>query len=390
MKRIFLKSVCLAITALLIFSVGLNKINVLAVVSENTQQGIQNYNSKIVNEELTEPKINNYDNSYNDSIIDNFYISENNYKEQMDSIVIPYIDGRMESGYIKGVDNVNIYYEKYKADDAKGNIVISHGYTESLEKYHEMIYYFLKSGYNVFGIEHRGHGRSGSLGVADESQIYVNSFNDYIEDFKTFMDEVVVPNSEGKDLFLFAHSMGGGIGTGFLESYPEYFDKAVLNAPMLEVDTGNIPDFIAKIVVKAAVLLGQDGKYVIGKKPFSPSYSFNSIGTTSENRWTYVNDIINENEELQRGEASYQWTNEAFKATKQFVKKENAAKVEIPVLLFQSGDDAYVRPGGQNKFAKYAQNCELRRIDNAKHEIYFERDEIQNPYLKELMEFYNE
>ena len=152
MKRIFLKSVCLAITALLIFSVGLNKINVLAVVSENTQQGIQNYNSKIVNEELTEPKINNYDNSYNDSIIDNFYISENNYKEQMDSIVIPYIDGRMESGYIKGVDNVNIYYEKYKADDAKGNIVISHGYTESLEKYHEMIYYFLKSCYNVFGI----------------------------------------------------------------------------------------------------------------------------------------------------------------------------------------------------------------------------------------------
>ena len=204
------------------------------------------------------------------------------------------------------------------------------------------------------------------------------------------MDEVVVPNSEDKDLFLFAHSMGGCIGTGFLESYPEYFDKAVLNAPMLEVDTGNIPDFIAKIVVKVAVLLGQDGKYVIGKNPFSPSYSFNSTGTTSENRWTYVNDIINENEELQRGEASYQWTNEAFKATKQFVKKENAAKVEIPVLLFQSGDDAYVRPGGQNKFAKYAQNCELRRIDNAKHEIYFERDEIQNPYLKELMEFYNE
>jgi lysophospholipase len=321
--------------------------------------------------------------------LDSFYISEDNYKENMNNIVMPYIENRMKSGYIDGIDNAKLYYELYNADDAKGNIVISHGYTESLEKYHEMIYYFLKSGYNVFGIEHRGHGRSGSLGVADKSQIYVNSFSDYIEDFKTFMDEVVVPNSNGMELYLYAHSMGGAIGSRFLEVYPQYFSKAVLNAPMMEVDTGNIPDFIAKVVVKAAVAFGQDGKYVIGKKPFSPCYSFDSVGTSSENRWTYINELINENEEIQRGEASYKWTDESFKVTKEITKKENASKVTIPILLFQAGDDAYVRPGGQNKFAEYAQNCELVKMDNAKHEIYLENDDIQKPYIKQLIEFYN-
>ena len=322
--------------------------------------------------------------------LDSFYISEENYKDSMDNIVMPYIESKMESGYFNGIDDARIYYEVYSSENAKANIVISHGYTESLEKYHEIIYYFLNSGYNVFAIEHRGHGRSGSLGVADKSQINVDSFNDYIEDFKTFIDEVVVPKSEGKELMLYAHSMGGGIGSRFLEVYPEYFSKAVLNAPMMEVDTGNIPDFIAKVVVKAAVTFGQGGKYVIGKEPFSESYSFEPIATSSENRWTYVNDLVNENEEIQRGGASYKWTQEAFNVTKELTKKENAEKVEIPVLLFQSGDDFYVKPGGQNKFAEYAKNCTLVKIDDAKHEIYFERDEIQKPYLEQVLAFYNE
>ena len=318
----------------------------------STEESTKNHDDVV--DDYNETSDNN--STYN---FDDVYVSEENYKETMDNIVMPYIESRMKSGYIDGVDDVKLYYEVYTTENAKGNIVISHGYTESLEKNHETIYYFLKSGYNVFGIEHRGHGRSGSLGVADKSQIYVNSFNDYIEDFKTFMDQIVVPESNGQELLLFAHSMGGAIGSRLLEVYPDYFSKAVLNAPMMEVDTGNIPSFIAKIVVKAAVTFGQGGKYVVGKEPFSPCYSFKPVGTSSENRWSYVNDIVNNN-------------------------------VEIPVLLSQSGDDAYVKPDGQNKFAEHAQNCELVKIEAAKHEIYFERDEIQKPYFEQVLKFYNE
>ena len=34
--------------------------------------------------------------------------------------------------------------------------------------------------------------------------------------------------------------MGGAIGAKFLEDYPEYFDRAVLSSPMLEINTGKI------------------------------------------------------------------------------------------------------------------------------------------------------
>lgn len=321
--------------------------------------------------------------------LDEIYISEDNYDRDMKSEAEPYINSKLEYGYIDGDEGVKLYYEKYKSENAKANIVISHGYTESLEKYHEIIYYFMKNGYNVFAIEHRGHGRSGTLGVADKTQINVKSFNQYITDFKKFVDEVVMLNSESKKVLLFAHSMGGAIGTKFLEDYPNYFSAAVLNAPMLEVNTGNIPKFLADIIVKIEVAIGNGGDYVLGKKPYMPEYNKDEIGTSSINRYEYSHNIVVNNEKFQRGGASYNWTKEAFDSTEEITKEENASKVEIPILLFQADKDTYVKPEGQNKFAKYAKNCEIKKIENSRHEIYLEKDEIQKPYLEEVLEFYD-
>jgi lysophospholipase len=325
-----------------------------------------------------------------ENTLDEIYISENNYAEDMKNIVEPYINSRLESGYIDGDEGVKLYYEKYKVEDAKGNIVLCHGYTESLERYRELIYYFMKNGYNVFGVEHRGHGRSGTLGIADKTQLNVSNFNQYVTDFKVFMDEIVMVNNEDKKVLLFGHSMGGAIGTKFLENYPGYFNGAILNAPMLEVHTGNIPKFLADIIVSFQVAIGNGGKYVLGKGPYTSEYKAEKIGTSSINRYEYSHDIIANNEELQRGGASYNWTSEAFNVTKEITKKENASKVEIPVLLFQAGKDTYVKPDGQNKFAEGAKNCKIIKMDSSRHEIYLETDEIQKPYLKQILDFYSE
>ncbi|MCE5221960.1 MAG: alpha/beta hydrolase [Clostridium sp.] len=321
--------------------------------------------------------------------VDEIYISEDNYDEDMKNIVEPYINSKLESGYVDGDEGVKLYYEKYKVEDAKGNIVISHGYTESLERYHEIIYYFMQNGYNVFGVEHRGHGRSGTLGIADKTQINVKDFNQYVTDFKVFMDQVVMKNNDDKTVLLFAHSMGGAIGTKFLEDYPDYFDGAILNAPMLQVDTGDIPELLANIIVSFEVAIGNGGEYVLGKGPYTPEYDVDKIGTSSINRYEYSNNITVENEEFQRGGASYNWTSEAFKVTEEIVKEKNASKVEVPVLLFQAGQDTYVKPGGQNKFAEGAKNCQIKKIENSRHQIFLERDEIQKPYLEQVLDFYN-
>lgn len=72
--------------------------------------------------------------------LDQIYISEENYSEDMKDTVEPYINNKLEYGYIDGAEDVKLYYEKYNVENAKANIVICHGFSESLEKYHEMIY----------------------------------------------------------------------------------------------------------------------------------------------------------------------------------------------------------------------------------------------------------
>jgi len=48
-----------------------------------------------------------------DSNLDEIYISESNYNEDMKSKVEPYIKSKLESGYISGDKDVKLYYEKY-------------------------------------------------------------------------------------------------------------------------------------------------------------------------------------------------------------------------------------------------------------------------------------
>ena len=97
-----------------------------------------------------------------------------------------------EDGFFMGEKDIKIYYKSYEVEDSEDVIVISHGFCESSEKYRELIKTFNKNNYSVYIIDHRGHGKSGRLGI-DNSQINVEDFNYYIKDLKTFLDSIVVP-----------------------------------------------------------------------------------------------------------------------------------------------------------------------------------------------------
>lgn len=315
------------------------------------------------------------------------YIYQKNYKEDMIGKVEPTLKDKLKHGYVFGKNNLKLYYEKFIVENPKANIVICHGFGECAEKYYELIYYFIQEGYSVFIVEHRGHGRSQRLGI-DKSQINVENFNYYVEDFKTFIDEIVIPSGKNKELLLFAHSMGGGIGTVFLEEYTNYFKAAVLSSPMHEINTGKISKSLASIISKSMKVFGMKKKYLPGQTTYTGEKDFEGSATSSRERYEYLYQKIKENEAYQTGGSSVLWYLESLKATKNLVKEENASKVKIPVLLFQTEYDTYVNPEGQNKFASYAQNCQLIQIKKSKHESYFEKDEISLSVIEKILLFY--
>ena len=71
------------------------------------------------------------------------------------------------------------------------------------------------------------------------------------------------------------------------------------------------------------------------------------------------------------------------------LKEENIQNIKADVLLFQAGKDTFVKPNGHNKFVSLAKNCEFVRFEDAKHEIYIEKDEIFNPYIEKVLGFYD-
>ncbi len=293
-----------------------------------------------------------------------------------------------KDGFFKGNNDLDVYYRSFTLKESKATIVISHGFCESVEKYSELIRFFNENNFSVYALDHRGHGKSGRLGI-DNYQINVEKFDFYVDDLKIFLDTVVLNNLKNEKLFLFAHSMGGGIGALFMEKYTNYFDAAILNCPMMEIETGNYPPKLSKILSSIICKTGKEKNYIFGHGPFSKKPDLKSSGTSCEKRYNeYFNKQINY-EYLQTSGGSFNWLNQSLKATNQLVKEENAKKVEIPVLLFQAGKDTFVKPRGQNKFANFAKDCTLIKIEDAKHEIYFEVDRILTPYLEKVIDFYN-
>ncbi len=324
---------------------------------------------------------------FSDSEEKNTYIYQKNYKEDMINKVEPYLKKKLKHGYMLGKNNLNLYYEKFIIKNPKANIVICHGFGECTEKYYELIYYFMKEGYSVFIIEHRGNGRSQRLGI-DRSQINVENFNYYVEDFKKFIDEIVIPNSKNKKLLLFGHSMGGGIGTIFLEKYTDYFKVAVFSSPMYGINTGKAPKALADIVSITMKFCGMKKEYLPGQKPYTGEKKFPSRSTNSKERYEYLYEKIKRNQAFHSGGSSALWYIESVKATKKLMKKENISKIKIPVLLFQTEHDTHVTPKAQNKFARYTKNCELIHVKGSKHESYFEKDEIALSVIKKMLLFY--
>ena len=312
------------------------------------------------------------------------WIKEVNYKEIMKTTVEPYLAERMENGYFERNPSEKIYFEHYKADSPKGIIVISHGFTESIKKFTESIYYMLQEGYEVWGVDHRGHGRSFRMND-NPHVVHVENFEDYILDLVYFTENVVKPESEDLPLYLYCHSMGGCIGAWTISVYQTLFDKAVLSSPMLGLNFGRVP--VPVVYAAASIMgIGERRKNPFGSDGrFNPEPDFENSAGTSECRYNYYFNKTLEDQFLQTCAPSIQWGKQAARACS-FVMSQ-ADLIRIPVLLCQAGADTVVKNAAQDLFAEWAENCEIYRVPDKKHELYMMDSEFLIPYWQKVFGF---
>ena len=316
-----------------------------------------------------------------------FYLSEENFEKEMETVVEPFLKSHEVKGTFEAVDGSRIAYYKYVLPDAKAGIVISHGFSEFVAKYGEWIYLFLRAGYSVFFLEHRGHGGS-ARAVENKEMIHVVSYEEYVQDIYTFVTGTVIPENGKKPCFLYAHSMGGAIGALAMEEFPTLFDGAVLSAPMFSINIGALPVWLAKLVARIQIKRKKGKEFAIGQHGYNGNEKFEESSSLSGARFRYITKKRDENENCHTGGGTYSWVLASFLAQKKAVSAENVAKIEIPVLLFQAGNDTMVRPGGQEKFVKQCKTAEMVIVTDSKHEIYNADEKIQQAFFEEIMDFY--
>ena len=170
-------------------------------------------------------------------------LNEKNFPEEMKNFVEPCFDAWGRESWYAREKGREIFCLSLHQKEARGVVLISHGFCESGEKYKELAWYFYQAGFSVYIPEHCGHGRSYRL-TKDPCKVHIDSFWRYVKDL-SYVAEKVREENPGLPLLLFGHSMGGAIAAVTLAENPGKFQKGILNAPMILHRTGNIPPMIA-------------------------------------------------------------------------------------------------------------------------------------------------
>ena len=314
-------------------------------------------------------------------------LPEDILEQKMEEEAEPFLQRIRVSGMMKTTENKGLYYELYPQENAKGTIVVSYGFTESCLKYYELLYYFYREGYQAAIMDHRGHGRS-MREVEDMTVVHVELFSRYVKDLHHFVEKKVKPMADGKPLYLFAHSMGGCIGTFYLEQYPDDFKRAVLTAPMLGVKLGGCPAWAARVLCDMEVFRGKGTERLFTQSAFDPDESFEECSASSEARHAWYMKKRREDENYQTSSGSYYWGKEAINAGEFVVSRKQAEKVKASVLLFQAEYDSLVKPEPQDRFISRIADGRLVFVPGVRHEIYRAPNEVLQPYLEEIFRFY--
>ena len=138
-----------------------------------------------------------------------------------------HVDGRLD-----GVEGVELYWQGWlpslesSGGPPRGVLLICHGMGEHSGRYATVVDALVPDGWAVYGLDHRGHGRSGGV------RVHVSHYADFLADLDTFR-RMVATRHETRP-FLLGHSMGGQIALAYALDHQDDLAGLVLSAPALQ------------------------------------------------------------------------------------------------------------------------------------------------------------
>ena len=310
------------------------------------------------------------------------FLGEGGFYETMSTENESWYRDNVKQGTLESFDGTRLRYYYACPENPKGCVTIVHGMAEFFGKYREYTWYLYQTGYMFYFMEQRGHGYSEGK-VEEHDIIYIDSYDTYVEDLHCFTENVVSKAAGELPMLLIAHSMGGCIGTLFLEKYPDVFKAAILSSPMLKMKGANYPPIVQALLSAYVAVTGKQKTLAPNQKHFDPYTKLEVSSAVSAPRFEYQLQQRRNNENYQTTGATFGWALASLKATGKVVK--NAGKISIPVTVMTAGQDHLIDPAGYEAFKKVRPDAVFHHYENARHEIFNADETTRKQYFTDVL-----
>ncbi len=250
-----------------------------------------------------------------------------------------------------GHDGVELFFQTWSPDRARGTLVVTHGLGEHSECYKRLAEGLSTTDWEVFAWDLRGHGRSeGKRGT-------VRKFEDFSKDHRNFIDHVKGLRPK-LPMVVLGHSMGGLVTLRTLMENEDMGLKAVvLSSPLLGIAVE-----VPKIKKIAATYLQ---KYLPDLTLFN-EIAYSSLTTDKAVIAEYQHDSLR-HDRISSG--LFLEMNSAMDRT-----SHQGSKIWLPTLLQQAGADRIVSRAASERFFQSigSANKKIFIYEDFMHEIYNE------------------
>lgn len=222
------------------------------------------------------------------------------------------------TGTFIGKGGIEIFFQNWFVESPKGVLVIVHGLGEHSGRYGTIINELKGTGISIYALDQRGHGKSGG------KRGHINSYMDYVDDIKLFID-IIQEENENIPLILLGHSMGGVTACKYALTYSEDLSGLILSSPGF-VPTVALPGWKKSLVVLLSRYFPQTS-LTTGLEPKDLSHDMDVVDAY-------------ENDHLVHNRISSRWSTEFIKSGEECLNR--ALELRLPLLVFHGKGDAIV------------------------------------------------
>lgn len=268
--------------------------------------------------------------------------------------------------FVQTPDSLHLYAAHWIPDKVRGVVVIVHGIGEHVRRYEHVARAFMTQGLAVFGLDQRGHGQSEGNPRA------------YVPDLDVFVDDLAILwkrlKTEYPQLprFVFAHSMGGLIGTRFALRHQAEMAGLITSAAALLLGDSISPVMIAlgKVIARISPRMPMqalDSRFISRDPKVVRLYDQDPLCFRGKVRAKMGLSII------QRGAET----------------RQNLAQLTLPLLILHGSADKIVKPEASRLLYANAASTDktLKMYEGLYHEVVNEPEKER--VINDMLEWLN-